>query len=63
MPKVDTWMRNRIIELIEEKGLTQVVVSKRLGISTRTIRIYLQQHRNQQSVLRENSPETPNQTG
>lgn len=43
--KVDKWTYNRILELIYKQGLTQKIVAERLGISTRTIRIYLKKHK------------------
>lgn len=42
--KVDSKVKNRIIELITKQGLTQKVVAERLGLCTTTVRVYLKQH-------------------
>lgn len=45
--KVNSTVLARIIELREKYGLTQAVIGIRLGLSTRTVRLYLSQHRKQ----------------
>jgi DNA-binding transcriptional regulator YiaG len=46
--KVDERVLARIIELREKYGLTQAVIGIRLGLSTRTVRLYLSEHRKKQ---------------
>lgn len=48
MPKVDAKMAARIIELHLKHGCTQEIVAQRLGISSRTVRLYLKQWRDAQ---------------
>lgn len=43
--KVDQAVFDRILELKERYGLTNSVIGERLGISTRTVRVYLRAHR------------------
>lgn len=51
--KVSPEVLARIIELREKYGLTQAVIGVRLGLSTRTVRLYLSEHRKQQHVRSE----------
>lgn len=54
--KVDEKVLARIIELRERYGLTQSVIAIRLGLATRTVRLYLSEHRKSQNVRPEDSP-------
>lgn len=43
--KVDAKMAARIIELHLKHGCTQAIVAQRLGISSRTVRLYLKAYK------------------
>jgi DNA-binding transcriptional regulator YiaG len=45
--KVEDKQFERIIELREKYGLTAPVIATRLGISVRTVHVYLRAHREQ----------------
>lgn len=57
--KVDAKVLARIIELREKYGLTQTVIGERLGLTSRTVRLYLSQERKRKEALNVPSENLP----
>lgn len=54
MGKVDDKVLQRLLYL-HSIGLTQGVIGERLGLSARTVRLYISQHKKSQDVLTQDS--------